>query len=195
VYWIVPKLWTDTIEAHKQSVQDAVLDGAAALIAESGISAVTMSAVASTAGIGRATLYKYFPDVETILGAWHQRQIARHLSELETIAARPAEPMARLHAVLEAYLRNAFGARGHAASMPHATEHVVHGRAHLRGFLAHLIDAATGAGAIRRDVPADELAAYALAALDGAAHLTTKAATGRLLELTLDGMKPASRAR
>jgi len=82
----MPKLWTDTIEAHKHSVHDAVLDAAAALIAECGLSAVSMSAVASTTGIGRATLYKYFPDVETILAAWHERQIARHLGELEAIA-------------------------------------------------------------------------------------------------------------
>ena len=191
----MPKLWTDNIEAHKQSVHDAVLDAAAALIAESGLSAVTMSAVAGATGIGRATLYKYFPDVETILTVWHQRQIARHLSELETIAAKPAEPMARLHAVLEAYLRNAFGSRGHAVGMPHTTAHVAHARTQLRGFLGGLIEDAAKAGQVRRDIPAGELAIYALAALDGAAHVTTKAAMGRLLELTLDGLKPAGRGR
>lgn len=191
----MPKLWTDTIEAHKQSVHDAVLDAAAALVAESGLSAVSMSAVASTTGIGRATLYKYFPDVETILTAWHERQVARHLGELEAIATRPAEPMARLHAVLDAYLRNAFGSRVHPHGMPHAAAHVAHAQAHLRGFLAHLIADAAKAGAIRRDIPTDELATYALAALDGAAQVTTKAAMGRLLELTLDGMRAPERGR
>jgi AcrR family transcriptional regulator len=191
----MPRLWTDTIEAHKQSVHDAVLDATASLVADSGLSSVTMSAIAATTGIGRATLYKYFPDVDTILASWHQRQVARHLGELETIAARPGAPLDRLRAVLEAYLRNAFGARGHAADMPHAAPHVAHARAHLRDFLARLIEDTAKAGAVRRDVPPEELAAYALAALDGAAHLTTKAAMGRLLELTLDGMKPAGRAR
>ena len=191
----MPKLWTDTIEAHKHSVHDAVLDAAASLIAASGLSAVSMSAVASTTGIGRATLYKYFPDVETILAAWHERQIARHLGELEAIAIKPADPMVRLHAVLDAYLRNAFGSRGHAQGMLHAAAHVAHGRARLRGFLAHLIADAAKTGAIRHDISADELAAYALAALDGAAQLTTKAAMGRLLELTLDGMRPTDRGR
>ena len=191
----MPKLWTDTIEAHRQSVHDAVLDAAATLIAETGLSAVSMSAVASATGIGRATLYKYFPDVGTILAAWHARQIARHLSELETIATKPAEPMARLQTVLEAYVHNAFGSRGHAQGMPHSAAHVAQGRAHLRSFLARLIEEAGNAGTVRRDIAADELAAYALAALDGAAQLTTKAAMGRLLELTLDGMRPTDRGR
>jgi len=184
----MPKLWTDTIEAHRQSVHDAVLDAAATLIAETGLTAVSMSAVASATGIGRATLYKYFPDVGTILAAWHARQIARHLT-------KPAEPMARLQTVLEAYVHNAFGSRGHAQGMPHSAAHVAQGRAHLRSFLARLIEEAGNAGTVRRDIAADELAAYALAALDGAAQLTTKAAIGRLLELTLDGMRPTDRGR
>jgi hypothetical protein len=33
-------------------------------------------------GIGRATLYKYFPDVEAVLVAWHERQVAQHLDQL-----------------------------------------------------------------------------------------------------------------
>lgn len=191
----MPKLWTSTIQAHKQSVTDAVLDAAAALVAQSGLSAVTMSAIAGATGIGRATLYKYFPDVETILAAWHERQIARHLRQLEALAETTTDPEARLRAVLEAYLRNALGSRDHAADMPHATAHVAHGRAHLRGFLADLIKDAVQTGAIRRDVPPDELAVYALAALDGAAHLASKAATGRLLTLTIDAMRPAGDAR
>lgn len=34
---------------------------------------MTMSRIAEEIGIGRATLYKYFPDVEAILLAWHER--------------------------------------------------------------------------------------------------------------------------
>jgi hypothetical protein len=83
----VPRLWTDTITAHRAAVQDAVLDAAAALAAEHGPASVTMSQIAEQAGIGRATLYKYFPDVEAILIAWHQRHITRHLAQLTRSAA------------------------------------------------------------------------------------------------------------
>jgi Bacterial regulatory proteins, tetR family len=45
----------------------------------------TMSQIAEETGIGRATLYKYFPDVEAILLAWHDRQIAAHIAYLEEV--------------------------------------------------------------------------------------------------------------
>lgn len=78
----MPKLWSDTIEAHRRTVRDATIDATAALVAEHGLRAVTMSQVAEATGIGRATLYKYFPDVEAILSAWHEREISAHLEQL-----------------------------------------------------------------------------------------------------------------
>jgi hypothetical protein len=71
----VPKLWNETIEAHRREVRDAILDTTATLVAEQGLRSVTMSQIADQTGIGRATLYKYFPDADTILRAWHERQI------------------------------------------------------------------------------------------------------------------------
>ena len=81
----VPRLWNDTIQAHRAAVRDAILDTAAALVAEHGVFSVTMSQIAEATGIGRATLYKYFPDVEAILVAWHERQITTHLAQLEEL--------------------------------------------------------------------------------------------------------------
>jgi AcrR family transcriptional regulator len=76
---VVPKLWSETIEAHRREVRDATLDTTAALVAEHGLRSVTMSRIAAETGIGRATLYKYFSGVEAILVAWHERQITGHL--------------------------------------------------------------------------------------------------------------------
>jgi AcrR family transcriptional regulator len=56
----MPKLWNETIEAHRREVRDAILDNTAALVAEHGLLSVTMSQIAEETGIGRATLYKYF---------------------------------------------------------------------------------------------------------------------------------------
>ena len=51
-----------------------------------------MSQIAKDTGIGRATLYKYFPDVESILRAWHQRQIDEHLSSCARSVTRQKGP-------------------------------------------------------------------------------------------------------
>jgi AcrR family transcriptional regulator len=75
----MPKLWNETIDAHRRDVREAILDTTATLVAGHGLLSVTMSQIAEKTGIGRATLYKYFPDVEAILLAWHGRQIASHL--------------------------------------------------------------------------------------------------------------------
>ncbi len=82
----MPRIWADTIDSHRHQVNGAILDATAELIAEQGPLSVTMSAIAQRAGIGRATLYKYFPDVESILGAWHTRDFAGHLNRLTALS-------------------------------------------------------------------------------------------------------------
>ena len=88
----VPRLWSKTIESHRREVRDALLDTAAALVARRGLRSVTMSEIAEQAGIGRATLYKYFPDVEAILSAWHQRQVSAHIEQLRALREQPGDP-------------------------------------------------------------------------------------------------------
>src|SRR2546428_8305324 len=99
----MPKLWNETIEAHRREVRDATLDTAAALVAKHGLRSVTMSQIAEETGIGRATLYKYFSDVEAILVAWHERQVSGHLEHLAGIRHRAGSAGGRLEAVLEAH--------------------------------------------------------------------------------------------
>jgi len=58
------------MQSHRQEVRQAILDAVGQLVEQQGLLALTMSEVAERAGIGRATLYKYFPDVQTLLAAW-----------------------------------------------------------------------------------------------------------------------------
>lgn len=186
----MPKLWNETIEAHRRAVRDATLDAAAALVESRGLASVTMSEIAETTGIGRATLYKYFPDVEAILTAWHERQISNHLQHLATVRDDAGTPPERLRAVLEAYAL--ISHQRHAtdfAALLHRGEHVARAHQHLRDFVRDLIAEGVRSGDLRSDIAADELASYCLHALTAASDMHSKAAVSRLVEVTLAGLR------
>jgi AcrR family transcriptional regulator len=190
---VVPKLWSETIEAHRRAVRDATLDTTAALMAEHGLRSVTMSQIAEATGIGRATLYKYFPDVEAILRAWHQRQITGHLQQLAEVRDQAGDAGQRLEAVLEAYALIAQESHGHhdteLAALLHRDEQVTRAQQQLRGLLRDLLTEAAATGHIRDDVAPDELASYCLYALTAAGSLPSKAAVRRLVTVTLAGLR------
>lgn len=185
----VPKLWRESIDAHRRAVREATLDTAGRLVAAHGLRSVTMSRIAEETGIGRATLYKYFPDVETILAAWHERQVAGHLQQLAVLGDGAGDPTARLRAVLEAYALALHEGHGDdlAASL-HRGEHVVRARRRLLCFIEELLIECAGAGVLRGDVPPGELAAFCLHSLAAARDVPSKAAARRLVAVALDGL-------
>jgi AcrR family transcriptional regulator len=189
----VPKLWSETIEAHRREVRGAILNTAAALVAEHGLRSVTMSQIAEETGIGRATLYKYFSDVEEILHAWHDRQITGHLEYLAEVRDQ-ASNAERLEAVLEAYALIARESRGHRDSdlsvFLHRDPRVSRAEQHLRGMIRDLLTESAAAGRVRKDVRPDELAVYCIHSLTAAASLPTRASVRRLLRVTLAGLRP-----
>ena len=190
----VPKLWRETIEAHRRDVHDAVLDATAALVAHHGLLSVTMSRIAEETGIGRATLYKYFPDVEAIVLAWHERQITDHLNRLADVRDQAGTAARRLEAVLEAYAIISHDSRGHhdaeLAAIMHRDDQVIRAEKELRLMIRDLVAEAAEMGEIRDDVAPDELVSYCLHALTAASHLPSKAAVRRLVAVTLTGMRP-----
>ena len=189
----MPKLWTETIEAHRREVRDAILDTSAALVAEHGLLAVTMSQIAEETGIGRATLYKYFPDVEAILLAWHDRQIGAHLAYLADVRDQAGDAGERLEAVLEAYALLSRHSRGHQdagfAALLHRDERLARAQREVHSMIRDLLAEAVKTGDVREDVPLGELASYCIHALEGVAP-RTKAAVGRLVSVTLAGLRP-----
>src|SRR5499426_3508042 len=132
----MPKLWVETIDSHRRAVHDAILNSTATLAAAQGPLSVTMSQIAAETGIGRATLYKYYPDVEAILVAWHHRHVAVHLEELARLKSGSGRPRERLRAVLEAFALICH-ARQHAelSALLHKGEHVNRAEQHLKEML------------------------------------------------------------
>jgi AcrR family transcriptional regulator len=187
----VPKLWNETIEAHRREVREAILETTAALVAEHGLLSVTMSQIAEKVGIGRATLYKYFPDVETILLAWHERHVGSHLEQLAGIREQSGDALARLEAVLGEYAH--IEHKRHAselAALLHRGEHVVQAEQRLHDMIQELLVEAAETGHVRDDIAPEELTSYCLHALEAAADLPSEAAVRRLVTLTLDGLRP-----
>ena len=187
----MPRLWTETIEEHRRAVHDATLDATAALAREHGLASMTMSQIAAAAGIGRATLYKYFPDVEAILVAWHDRQITRHLQLLAEARDSAATPAGRLEAVLEAFAW--IQHQHHDTELPvallHRGEHVARARQQLRDLISGLLADGAEAGIVRADIDPGELASYCLHALTAAGSLSEQAVR-RLLNVTVSGLRP-----
>jgi AcrR family transcriptional regulator len=187
----VPKLWNETIEEHRRAVRDAVLETTAALVAEHGLHSVTMSQIAQDSGIGRATLYKYFPDVEAILVVWHERQIGAHLQLLAELRDQAGDASERLEAVLEAYALIQHEHQGtELAALLHRGQHVAHAQQHLVELIRDLLAEVAETGELRDDVPPAELATYCLHALMAAGSLPSKAAVRRLVAVTLSGLRP-----
>ncbi|MDX3101919.1 TetR/AcrR family transcriptional regulator [Nonomuraea angiospora] len=190
----MPKLWNETIEAHRRTVHDAILDATVELVGERGLLAVTMSQIAEKTGIGRATLYKYFPDVETILLAWHNRQVAGHLEHLARAGERESDAGQRVKAMLETYALIHRQMAGHGLSpdlvtLLHRSHDAGHARQQLHAMLRDALADAVRAGVIRDDVAADELATFCLHALQAAAALPSEAAVQTLVALTLAGLR------
>ena len=190
----MPKLWTETIETHRREVHDAIMDTTAALVAEHGLLSVTMSQIAQETGIGRATLYKYFPDVEAILRAWHQRQIEGHLEYLAVVRDRGGGARERLEAVLEAFALISRGSRDNhdaeLAAFLHRDDQVARAQHQVHEMIRELLAEAAKTGDVRDDISPDELAGYCVNALAGARRQRSKAAVRRLVTVTLDGLRP-----
>ena len=190
----MPKLWTATVEAHRHAVREAILDTTAALVAEHGLRSVTMVRIAEETGIGRATLYKYFPDVEAILLAWHERQMSAHLHYLAEVRDQAGDAGERLEAVLQTYaLISHESHRRHDTELTaflHRDEQVARARRQLRDMIRDLLAEGAETGDVRDDPAPDELASYCLHALTAAGSLPSKAAVRRLVAVTLAGLRP-----
>jgi AcrR family transcriptional regulator len=187
----MPKLWNETIETHRHDVREAILDATMALVAEHGPLSVTMSQIAEKTGIGRATLYKYFVDVEAILVAWHDRQVSHHLEHLTGLRNQAGDPGSRLHEVLEAF---ALIRHEHhdpeLAALVHRREHIGQAHRQLTDLVSELLTEAATAGVVRDDVAPSELALYCIHAVTAAASLPSRAAVTRLVQVTLAGLRP-----
>jgi AcrR family transcriptional regulator len=93
---------TSTPEAS--GIRRRILDAVVSLAASTGMRKLAMDEVARHAGVGRATLYKYFPGRDTLVAAVVESELETLLAEVQTVAGRYTEPEQRLtHGFATAY--------------------------------------------------------------------------------------------
>jgi len=154
---------------------------------------VTMSQVAHEAGIGRATLYKYFPDVESVLHARHEQHVLDHLARLRELRDQSDNPGDRLAAVTHAYAQICHHRARHGtvelSALIHQPDRVDRAETELLALFHEVIADAASAGAPRLGPSADERALYCVHALGAAGSLATQDAVRRLADFVLRSLE------
>lgn len=153
-----------------------ITDATLALLAERGLAGITMSAIATHAGVARQTLYNHFPDVDSIVAA---AMAEHHHDDLRTLAGMLATiPTAagRLEHLVR-HITVAAAQHGTVPELHHglsptaqqaAGEYDARVRAMIRDLLAH----GRQTGELSRTIDPDQYAVLVHHLLHGAAELT-----------------------
>ncbi|WP_409475101.1 TetR/AcrR family transcriptional regulator [Streptomyces sp. HC307] len=132
----------------------------------------------------------------SILLAWHERQISRHLDHLAEVRDRTEGAGERLEAVLRAFAFVSHESRRHhdsdLSAFLHRDQQVTEAQQRLHGMVKDLLAEGARIGEVRDDIAPGELASYCLHALTAAGDLPSKAAVRRLVAVTLAGVRPAA---
>lgn len=141
------------------STRDAIVKGTTRLLSRKEFAAVTTRSIAESAAISEATLFRYFPRKEDILGSILKNVAAGFFQEIETVVALVDGPAEKLLALSRAHAR--FGARNReifailqrecsylGRTAPVCTE----GLQRYLAKLTELIKEGTKAGVFRRDL-------------------------------------------
>ncbi len=159
---LVPAAWNDTVADHRDRQRQLILDTTMQLVADHGLSDVTMAHVAKQAGIGRATLYKYFPGVEEIVAEHVLQTVRAHHRVLQEAIDGVDDPVDAIRACLVILLEY-FDSEGHrnaSASVnpeqfsPEVGREVREAFARMHGLLTDLVVDAQRVGRLRDDVDA-----------------------------------------
>jgi AcrR family transcriptional regulator len=95
----------------KSQRRDQIIESAESIIEEIGIADCTMSAIADRAGITRAWLYKFFPDVESVLVAvWMSWQLPGALGTEVMSPVGEFAVLSHMRSCIDLWLRMPLGA-------------------------------------------------------------------------------------
>lgn len=95
-----PKATPEQRAEVRRSIQRAAAD----LYREEGLAAISARAVAKKAGVSVGTIYSYFGDLAGLGQSLWEGRVARQEQVFRDVAAKHADPLARIEALLASYL-------------------------------------------------------------------------------------------
>jgi AcrR family transcriptional regulator len=102
----MPKITAPTLEQHRSETIDRLLDAISELVMSRGYSAVSLADVAQQAGLARTAIYNYFPDRESLLFLWTEREVRRAIAVLEQEIAEAPTSAEKLKAFVRLQLHD-----------------------------------------------------------------------------------------
>ncbi|HEY3685311.1 MAG TPA: helix-turn-helix domain-containing protein [Streptosporangiaceae bacterium] len=170
--------------------RDTLLAAATRAFAESE-SEPSMRAVARSAGVGIATLYRHFPTRESLVDAVYRDQVQRLTRGADDLLRRvpPAEAMRRWMDLFGAWLVTKHGMVDTLLAMIDTGEiSYAESREKLLAAITAILDAGRAAGDLRADVSAEDIAAALIGIFTVAGRPEQRAQLTRLLDLLMDGL-------
>ncbi|MBS4102168.1 TetR/AcrR family transcriptional regulator [Tsukamurella paurometabola] len=153
----------------------------------------SLRAIAREAGVGIATLYRHFPNRESLVDAIYQDQVVRLTRGAAQLLDElpPAAAMRRWMDLFGDWIATKNGMLGTLLSLIEAGE-IAHGRTRdeLLAAITTILDAGRAAGDLRRDVTAEDIAAALIGVFTVAPRPVQDAQAARLLDLFMDGLRP-----
>lgn len=102
---LLPELRTMPVQQRSALRMEALLDAAARIIDEDGIEAVTTTAVAYRSDSSVGVLYRYFPNINSLLQALAHRNLHRYLEKVqEGSDLTPSDPWSSWDLTLDSYV-------------------------------------------------------------------------------------------
>jgi AcrR family transcriptional regulator len=165
----MPPIWADTLDEHRALVLQRLLEAFGALVAERGVEATTLAAVAQRAGIARSAVYNYVRDKHDLLLAHAASTLDSAAQELAAALSADAPPAERLARYVAAAFRGfASEPGGDLMSLldPDQQRQLLAHLAPMREMLEQILSDGLGDGSFG-DASVEELSGFVTATLGG----------------------------
>ena len=101
----MPKVIGGSLVAHRDEVRSRVFAALREQLYERGFESITLTGVASAAGLGRSSIYNHFPDRQALLVAFVEQEAERYVAELDAALEHAPTPVEQLAVFARMQLR------------------------------------------------------------------------------------------